>query len=162
MCDFFQMQKVRKYRKNRMILPNIQKGEKMVFFARIFGICKTKPPADALSWRFSDGKIEIESERIPEIALPGQGVRLEGKGLNHGILLFHGDDGKFYAVTNQCTHMGRRLDPVAHTETIQCCSISKSTYDYTGKVISGAAKDPLKMLPVEIKEDKLIIWLHSE
>ena len=38
-------------------------------------------------------------------------------------LVVHGDDGTFHAFANRCRHMGRRLDPVPGTETVQCCSV---------------------------------------
>jgi len=142
------------------LFTNFYRKDKMSFFARIFGICKTKPPTDAESWNYSEGKIEVELKRISEISEPGRAVRLDGKGLSNSILLLHGDNGEFYAIMNKCTHKGRRLDPVAGTERIECCSLSKSTFDYTGKVISGPAKESLKMFPLELKGDKIIIWLN--
>ena len=134
----------------------------MGFFARIFGICKTKPPADSDCWNYSGGNVDIELGRAPELSEKGGAIRLEGKGLPQKVLVIHGVDGRFHAFGNKCTHMGRRIDPLADTEAVRCCSVSKSTYDYTGKVISGAAKAPLNTFEVKTEEDKLVIVSFGE
>jgi nitrite reductase/ring-hydroxylating ferredoxin subunit len=134
----------------------------MGLFARIFGICKSRIPGDPDSWRYSQGEIHAEPERISELSNPGSSVRLEGKGLSQKILLVYGTDGNFYAFENKCTHMGRRLDALGTDKSIQCCSISKSTYDYTGRVVSGPAKGSLKSLPLEMKDGRVIIFLGKE
>ena len=132
----------------------------MGIFARIFGICKTKPPADAGCWNYSEGKVEIELERAPELSKPGEAIRLEGMGLPERVLVIHGDDGQFHAFRNKCTHMGgRRIDPLPGTADIRCCSVSKSTYNLSGEVVSGPAKGPLKTYPVKTEDNKLIILL---
>lgn len=131
----------------------------MGFFARIFGICRTKPPADADSWKYSGGNLVIELSRAPELSEKGGAIRLEGGGLPEKVLVLHGVDGQFHAFGNKCTHMGRRIDPLSDTDAIRCCSVSKSTFDYTGKVVSGPAKGPLKAFEVKTEEGKATISL---
>jgi hypothetical protein len=48
---------------------------------RIFGICETGKPEDTGAWKFSNGKVEIEWARVPELRKPCGAVRLEGRGL---------------------------------------------------------------------------------
>ncbi|QTA90136.1 Rieske (2Fe-2S) protein [Desulfonema magnum] len=132
----------------------------MGLLSRIFGICKTKPPGDPGCWTCSHGKLEIDLARVPEFSESGKAIRLEGKGLSERILVVYGNDGQIHAVENRCTHMGRRLDPLAGDEAVQCCSVSKSTFSYAGTVISGAAKTPLKTFNVEMKDGKAIILLN--
>ncbi len=50
----------------------------------------------------------------------------------------------------------RRLDPVPGTNTVQCCSVSKSTYDLDGTKVHGPAPDPINTYPVSVEGDKLI------
>jgi len=50
----------------------------------------------------------------------------------------------------------RRLDPVPGPNTVQCCSVNKSTYDYEGTTIHGPAPNPITKYPVSIEGDKLI------
>ena len=128
---------------------------------RLFGICETLPPADAGCWTYAEGKIEIVLDLVPELSQPGGAIRLEGHRLPRRVLVLHGQDGKFHALPNRCTHLGhRRLDPVPGEETIRCCSISKSVFDYSGKNISGAARQPLTPFQVETEPGKLIISLE--
>jgi nitrite reductase/ring-hydroxylating ferredoxin subunit len=76
------------------------------------------------------------------------------------VLVIRGDDGKFHAFHNRCTHIGhRRLDPVPGTGTVQCCSVGKSTYTYDGKKIFGPPTGSIKTLKVEAEGDRLIVYL---
>ena len=121
----------------------------MGLFKRIFGICETKLPKDMDCWRHSGRQVRIDLSRVPELAEPGGAIRIEGKGLPGRILILRGDEENFRAFVNKCTHMGRRLDPIPVSRTIRCCSLSKSTFDYSGKLVSGPAKRPLTALSVE-------------
>ena len=131
----------------------------MGLFKRIFGICETLKPKDPECWRVAGKNVEIDLARAPELG-EGQGaIRLEGKGLLDRILVVHGSDGSYHAFRNRCTHMGRRLDPVEGESMLRCCSVSKSTFDYAGNLISGPAKDALQTLPVENRKCKVVIRL---
>ena len=132
----------------------------MGLLKRIFGICETKPPSDARCWRYSGGKVEIQLERAAELSNRGGAIRLEGRELPERVLILNGDDGNFHAFKNKCTHMGRRIDPVDGHGAVQCCSLSKSTFNYTGEMISGPAKGPLTSFKVESEDGKLIILIE--
>ena len=130
----------------------------MGFFKMLFGICQTSPPVDEGCWKFADGKIEIQLDRIPELENPGGAIRLEGNGAPERVLVIHGRDGQFHAYKNRCTHAGRRIDPFKEEQLLRCCSISKSTFDYEGNVISGAAKKPLTPFKVEREANTLTVY----
>ena len=129
----------------------------MGFFKRLFGICRTAPPADRGCWNFSNGKIEIRLDRAPELQSQGGAIRLEGNGSPERVLIIHGRDGRFHAYKNRCTHAGRRIDQFEENDLLRCCSISKSTFDYEGNVISGAAKRPLTPFKLEQNGGKLTV-----
>jgi nitrite reductase/ring-hydroxylating ferredoxin subunit len=120
----------------------------MKFLKRIFGICETPRAADTMAWSHENGKVRVDLSRMPELKAPGSGVRLEGQGLDPRLMVFYGDDGQYHAIANRCTHMGRRIDTIAGSNTIQCCSVSKSTFTYDGQPVGGAAKKPVKIYPV--------------
>jgi len=128
-------------------------------FQRLLGICATKKPSDPQCWTVIDGKVEIDINKAIELKNPGSAIRLESKQLPARLLVCHGTDDKYYAYVNKCKHMGRRMDPVPETHTIQCCSIGKSTYDYSGKLVSGSAKGSLDTFSVEKSTDKIVIRL---
>jgi nitrite reductase/ring-hydroxylating ferredoxin subunit len=131
------------------------------FFQRIFGLPATQKPLDPQCWSFSDGKIMIDLKRATELKKPGGALRLEGGGLPMRVLVMRGDDGKFHAIHNRCTHIGhRRFDPVLGTGSIQCCSVGKSTYTYDGRKIYGPPTGPIKTFKVEVDGDRLIVFLE--
>ena len=134
----------------------------MKFLKRLFGICETPLPGDPHAWSVKDGSVRITLSRMPELKTPGSGMRLEGKGLDPRLLVFHGDDGQYHAIANRCTHMGRRIDTIAGSHTIQCCSVSKSTFTYDGQPVGGAAKKPVKAYPVAQDGETLIISLSYQ
>ncbi len=127
------------------------------FFQRLLGKPATKEPGDPGCWTFADNSVSVLLDRLPELAEPGSGVRLEGKECPQRILLIRGDDGAYYAFQNRCTHSGRRLDPVPGAETVQCCSVGKTTFDYKGHRLVGSGKDDIRFYPVDVQDNKLTI-----
>lgn len=130
------------------------------FFNRVFGIPATGTPVNERCWSLRDGKIEIDLLLAPELSRSGGALRLEGGGLEDRVLVLKGDDGRFHAFKNRCRHMGRRLDPVPGTETVQCCSVSMSTYDYRGEPVYGPVKGPLEVYDVIEKKDGLVVLIR--
>jgi nitrite reductase/ring-hydroxylating ferredoxin subunit len=128
-------------------------------FQRIFGICATKPPQDANCWKLIDNKIEIDLRQAKELSHSGRGIRLEDIDIPVRILIFKGDDGLYHAFQNQCSHGGRRLDPIQGGNAVQCCSMGKSTFDNKGKRIAGSANENIKTFPVRLEAEKLVITL---
>jgi len=131
------------------------------FFQRLLGLPATSKPLNEDCWKFSDSKLEIDLNSAKELGNAGGAIRIESKELPAKILVFHGTDDKYYAFNNKCTHMGRRIDPVPGTKTIQCCSIGKTLYDYDGKAKAGLGKGKLRQYPVEKSLDKLVIHLSN-
>jgi len=127
------------------------------FFQRLLGKPATSEPVNSESWSFKDNYITVWLNLLPELADPGSGVRLEGKACPERILLIRGDDRAYYAFRNRCTHSGRRLDPVPGAETVQCCSIGKTTFDYSGRRLAGSGKEDIPFYSVEVQGDKLVI-----
>ncbi len=133
----------------------------MGFFKRLFGICATQLPANDACWSIDGDTLTIELDKAPELSSPGGAIRLEDKSgkLPTRVLVVHGNDGAYHAFENKCTHAGRRLDPLAGEEVIQCCSIGKTVFDYNGGLQSGSGKTDLKTFPVEPEEGTLTISL---
>jgi len=125
---------------------------------RIFGISASELPQDASGWNNDSGQLTISLERIPELTRSGTAVRFEGKNLPERILVVFDENERYQALHNRCTHLGhRRLDYVPGTETVQCCSVNKSTYTLAGEKIYGPAPSSIQTYPVEVREGKLII-----
>ena len=76
--------------------------------------------------------------------------------LASSLRLNKGEEGQYQAFQNRCTHLGhRRLDYVPGTETVQCCSVNKSTYTFDGEKIHGPAPQPIPTYPVAVGEGEL-------
>lgn len=130
----------------------------MGIIKRLLGICATQLPVNAGCWTYAGGKLEVSLDKAPELSQKGGAVRLEGPSLPKRVLVVHGQDGQFHAFPNRCTHIGhRRIDPVPGEDKIRCCSVGKSTFDYSGKRLSGSAKESLVPLAVESDGSKLVI-----
>jgi len=69
------------------------------------------------------------------------------------------ENGTYHAFRNECTHGKRRLDFVPGTETVQCCSVGKSTFGLDGSIVHGEPKGPIDVFPVEEKDGRLIVRL---
>ena len=126
-------------------------------FQRLLGKCATEEPADKGCWTCDNGKLTVDLSRAPELSEEYGSIRIESPDLPKRVLVFQGSQGNYYAFQNKCAHGGRRLDPVPDSQQVQCCSLGKSTYDYTGKRLSGMAKNDIDALPLTVEDGKLII-----
>jgi len=129
----------------------------MGLIERILGISQTKKPRDEQCWRYFKGKIELDWARVPELQKPCGAIRLEGRGLPERVLVIYGIDGQFHAFKNKCTDMSRRLDAVPGKAAVRCSCLCRSTFDYTGNVMAGPAKESLKTYPAEAHKCQIII-----
>ena len=129
------------------------------FLDRLRGIPMTQLPMIEGAWEYIEGVLILEMTKLPELEELGGAVRIEGETLTEPILVVLGEDGNYYAFKNACTHAGRKIDPVAGTMTLECCSVSGSTYDYQGSVLSGPANGSLTSYPLELADGKLKISL---
>ena len=126
------------------------------FFKALFGICATKALADDL-WSIDEDAAKVKVGDVAELAENGGAVYLQGKGLAKPILVLKSENDEYLAFTNNCTHLGRKIDPVAGEAKLRCCSINHSMFDYDGNIISGPAKDPLTKHEVTLGEDGVLI-----
>lgn len=132
----------------------------MSWWKRVLGICDTRRLQAPDSWRIEGRDLVLDLQRIAELRHPSGAVRLEGKGLAFRVLIVHGSDGRFHAFENRCTHMGRRIDPLPGANRVQCCSVSKSTFDYGGRPVSGAARNPIRVF--ETRQQDGLLFVHLD
>jgi nitrite reductase/ring-hydroxylating ferredoxin subunit len=128
-------------------------------FQRMLGKPATGGPADAGCWQVEGSRLHIDLARAGELADPYGAISFVGEGLAHPVLVMRDGQGNYHAFENKCAHGGRRLDPVAGTDTVCCCSMGKAVYDYDGQVLAGSAEGPIKVFPVTIENGRLRIEL---
>jgi nitrite reductase/ring-hydroxylating ferredoxin subunit len=129
------------------------------FWDRLVGYPVTQVPQIPDAWSYESEKLTLDISKLPELADLGGAVRLEGETLPEPILIVLGEDGNYYAFKNVCTHAGRKIDPVKGSMTLECCSVSASTFDYQGAVLSGPAEQPLTSYALDVVDQKLTITL---
>lgn len=130
------------------------------FFQRLLGTPATSLPRNSDCWTYAGGQLSIDLAKAPELKIIGGALRFEGKNLPERVLVVYGDDKTYRAYKNRCTHIGhRRLDPVPGTDTVQCCSVNKSTYDLDGKKIYGPAPKPIITYPAALEGDRLDVTI---
>ena len=129
------------------------------FADRILGRPLTGLPQIEDAWTLEGETLTLNMAKLTELDELGGAVRIEGDALPEPILVFQGDDADYYAFKNVCPHAGRKVDPIAGTMEIECCSVSASTFDYAGNVLSGPANAPLQKYATELSGEQLIINL---
>lgn len=136
-------------------------GGERSFMDQLQGNPLTNLPQIEGAWIKEGDALMLDLTKLPELESLGGAVRIEGEVLPDPILIVMGEDDHYYALKNVCTHAGRMIDPVAGTITLACCSLSSSTFDYQGNVLSGPAKEPLTRYSLKNKDSKLIIDLNE-
>jgi nitrite reductase/ring-hydroxylating ferredoxin subunit len=127
---------------------------------RLLGIPATSKPNDPTCWHYAQGRLTIDLSKATELAKPGMALRFEGGDLPVRVLVVYGENEKYFAFQNRCTHMGhRRLDPVPGTPTVQCCSVNKSTYDLEGNKLYGPAPRAVTTYTTHLDGDQLVVMI---
>ncbi|MGD8562796.1 MAG: Rieske (2Fe-2S) protein [Desulfarculaceae bacterium] len=128
------------------------------FLKALAGICETQP-LPAHLWRVQGDKVSISLNQGPHLKEPDAAVYIKGQGLKRALLVLRDPQGRLQAFVNRCTHGGRKLDLVEGQEVLRCCSIGHSTFDLSGKRLSGPAKGPISQCPVEEKAGEALVSL---
>ncbi len=126
-------------------------------FDRLLGISDTPLLDDPDAWTYADHTLTLALDRIPDLAEPGSAVQLDTESVPEPLLIVHGVDGAYYVYVNKCPHGSRKIDP--YKGDLRCTSISRSTFDYAGTVLSGPADSPLTTYTVELAGDSLVVTL---
>jgi nitrite reductase/ring-hydroxylating ferredoxin subunit len=134
--------------------------EELGFLNRLLGRPLIDLPQNEDAWVYEADELRLDLDKLPEIADLGSAVRTEGAVLADPILVVLGDDGQYYAFENACTHAGRMIDLVAGTMTLECCSVSSSTFDYQGNVLSGPVEGALTNYALVAEDGYLVITLN--
>lgn len=121
----------------------------MGFLDKAAGKSRTQLPTCKDCWTYEDPILKVDLDRAAELLQPAGAIRIEHTRLPVRVLVFRGQDDRYYCLRNQCSHMGRRLDPVENAPMVECCSFGCSTYDYYGVLMSGAAKKHVVSYPVK-------------
>lgn len=127
------------------------------FFDRLQGISDTPMLDDPDAWRYAGNTLTLALDRIPDLAAAGSAVQLDDDAVPEPLLIVHGADDAYYVYVNKCPHGKRKIDPVSGK--LECTSLSKSTFDYSGAVLSGPAETALTTYTVAQNGTELVVTL---
>jgi nitrite reductase/ring-hydroxylating ferredoxin subunit len=95
--------------------------------------------------------IVISAKNIPA----GKMTTLENNGKE---ILVANVDGKYYAIDNDCTHLGCKLNEGTLTGVRVECPCHGSTFDVTtGAVVTGPTTSPEPIYPATVSGDQILI-----
>lgn len=126
-------------------------------FDRLRGISHTPLLDNPDAWAYEAGTLTLDLSRIPDLAAPGSAVQLDDDAVPEPLLIVYGMDEAYYVFVNKCPHGDRKID--LHEGDLRCTSISRSTFDYAGTVLSGPADSPLESYTVRAEGESLVITL---
>lgn len=127
------------------------------FLDRVRGVTHMPRLDNPDAWRYQDGTLVLALNVIPELATPGSAVRLEDEVVPEPLLIVHDADDAYHVFVNKCPHAKRKIDLVKGK--LECTSISKSTFDMEGGVLSGPTKTDLTSYALERRGDELVVTL---
>lgn len=132
----------------------------MGFFSRMLGRCQTNLPVDSSSWTFENGVLIIDKHSSSELENLKGAIRYEGEELPIRVLVMRGEDGELHAFENKCAHGGRRLDPGPEGNTLECCSVSKGLYNYSGEGLNEPARGGVRVLELSEEDGKIRVKVN--
>jgi Rieske Fe-S protein len=135
-------------------------GASICAAAQPFGVSTTLKAAEG-SFVLEGKSLMLNLSKNIILKTPGNSIKLsviDNKVITK-IMVFYSDQGIYKAVPNKCTLGGMELEYKPEEKIIRCVSFGKSEFDLTGKVLKGPAPTPLKIYPVSVKSDNLLISL---
>lgn len=95
-----------------------------------------------------DGRIVLPVMAFPQLQAVGGGLVGRSLGVKDPIAVARPEQGRFVAVTAVCTHMACTLAFNALNGTLDC-PCHGSTFEMDGRLVTGPATQPLRILPTD-------------
>ncbi|MBN1653638.1 MAG: Rieske (2Fe-2S) protein [Deltaproteobacteria bacterium] len=123
------------------------------------GISDT-PVAPLASYRASATDVVVDLAKVPTLKTVGGSVKIEINDKKYNplkLLVVRVGDREYKAFLDKCTHGEREMEYAADKKTLTCVSFGHSRFDDGGKVLDGPAEKPLRLFPVKVANDEIII-----
>jgi cytochrome b6-f complex iron-sulfur subunit len=125
-----------------------------------WGILTLVPVLDVVIRYITPAKVEsaatesITVDNITDIAPNSSRIVRFGK---DPVIIIHTPGGQFKAFFARCTHLGCLVKYEGETTPLMHCNCHGSSFDLTGKNLSGPAPRPLAPLKVTVRENSLTV-----
>ena len=104
----------------------------------------------------TDGEIRLTAEQSSALVKGEGSLLIKPDDASEKIILIHSHDGKLYADSATCTHLGCDVlydEKLGHIR----CPCHGSQYSLDGKNLKGPANRPLKSYPVRVQDNQVIV-----
>jgi len=122
--------------------------------------CCYTPDLEPESITYEKESLIIDLSKAPSLAQNGSAAYVDDEGKDVKIILVRAKKNSFYALSRFCTHGYQAISYVAERKLLQCNSYNHSLFDLDGSVWKGPAPKPIKVYPVEYKNNKLEIFYN--
>ncbi len=104
-----------------------------------------------------DGRVIVDIAQYRELDTVGGAIQILPNN-GQAFILVRSDESTFRALSSVCTHLGCdvRLNRFGFR-----CPCHGSAFDFTGKVVTGPASEPLAAYPIVKEGDRLIVLVNS-
>ena len=115
-----------------------------------------EPPTYSLE---EGGRVVVQLGRVPALNEAGGAAAIVDKTLENNLIIARTAEDRFTVAANYCSHRQMALGYDHAKQRFYCSSLGGSEYDLDGKVLAGAAKEPLKLYQAELQGRNLVISL---
>ncbi|MFC1558473.1 ubiquinol-cytochrome c reductase iron-sulfur subunit [candidate division KSB1 bacterium] len=124
----------------------------------VSGVSGTASAPDG-SFSKKKSNIILDLSKTPVLKVTGGVVKLklENNYDEIKIIVINSGINSYKAFADKCTHMGRELEYYPKEAKLTCVSFGHSQFDLDGNVLKGPASDRLKIYPVKLESNKIII-----
>ena len=113
------------------------------------------PPAYRIA--ASNGKIEIDTDKIPGMLTEGKAVKIIDARIEDRIIIANPGGNRFLAMSIACTHNGAEVEYVHDQKVFKCVSYNRAEFSLEGKSIDRMNLKTLNSYPIHRENHFLIV-----
>lgn len=121
-------------------------------------------PEDAYSFDAGASRVEVELDKVPQLAKPGGSVKIRTSELPVPLIIARTTAETYVVAAIKCTHWGVEVEYRPESGGFECASLGSSQFALDGSRTGGPAKKPLQIFRTSFDGDagsRLIIDLSG-
>jgi Rieske Fe-S protein len=119
-------------------------------------------PEDAYRIETRSGRLEVELDKVPQLAEPGGSVKIRDSVLSDPLIIARLADETYVVASILCPHRGVEVEYQPEKGEFECASLGSSQFAADGSLLGGPAKQPLRAFQTSLDPEagnRLIIDL---